>query len=277
MRTVTRSELACYAECPKKHRYQYLDGRVRVVESTALALGRVYHGAMEAWWGSGRDSVALLMETARGAMDPYDYAKVSAMVKTYNPVIPKLTNIEPERELEIRVPGIRGVRYRCKLDLLAKENGEVVIGEWKTTSDDIDGYGAYWIRLMVDSQVLWYCNASGARKVYYGVARKPGVRPRKEETPEEFEARCIATIEADYPAYHQFRPLVFTDDEVKQAAVEMHEWARRCVKEYRWPRNTSACRNLYGVCQYLDVCSGRALLSDDGIFRSKLKIHEEME
>lgn len=274
---MTRSELACYAECPRKHRYQYLDGRVKVVEAAALALGRVYHAALEAWWSSGKDAVALLMETAAGAMDPYDFAKVNAMVKTYDPPELGLSGIEPEKEIEVKIPGLRGVRYRCKVDLYAKEDGLPVIGEWKTTSDDIGSGSVYWLKLMVDSQVLWYCGATGARKIYYGAARKPAIRPRKGEPPEEFGERCEAVIRESPSEYHRLRPVVFTDEEVARGQAELHDWARRCTKEFKWPRNSSSCRGHYGICQYLDVCSGRALLSDDGIYRSKLRMHEELE
>ncbi len=43
------SQLACFASCPRKYEYRYVEQREPEHRSTALALGSAVHGAV-AWW-----------------------------------------------------------------------------------------------------------------------------------------------------------------------------------------------------------------------------------
>ena len=54
------------------------------------------------------------------------------------------------------------------------------------------------------------------------------------------------------------------------------EMFRSCDKAGRWPRYSDSCVTKYGNCPYLDVCTGRANLDDDALFRDKAQQHEEL-
>ena len=47
---ITNSRLTCFRECPRKHKYQYVDGIRPVLDAEALTFGTLMHAALENWW-----------------------------------------------------------------------------------------------------------------------------------------------------------------------------------------------------------------------------------
>lgn len=72
-----------------------------------------------------------------------------------------------------------------KLDKLARENGDLVLYDHKTTSQDIEDPNAtYWRTLQVDSQhqhyeLLLWLSGLKVDRIIWDVVRKPGIRPKK--------------------------------------------------------------------------------------------------
>ena len=194
--------------------------------------------------------------------------------------------VEHPFHVEIENPrtGRRSQRYtmRGKVDglLRKKSDGTMWILEHKTTSEEIRGFGPYWQRLSIDHQISYYILATGAQGVLYDVLRKPAIRPCRGESFDEFGQRCIETIGADPERYYQFREIHRTTDDIREAAGDLWQQAQLlglAQKQQFFPRNSGACRSIYGLCPFLDVCTGRARIDDDSLFRTKTSAHEELE
>lgn len=84
-----------------------------------------------------------------------------------------------------------------------------------------------------------------------------------------YQARVTESITENPSRYLQWRELPKTDQDLRQAALDLYQQARMIRESYRnnwWPRNSSSCESVYGTCRYLDVCTGRASINDDGSF-----------
>lgn len=164
--------------------------------------------------------------------------------------------------------------------LRRRDDGSVWVLEHKSTSDEIRGFGPYWQRLQVDSQVAFYVLAHGAAGVLYDVLRKPVLKPRGNETMDQFTWRCQEAIAEDRERYYQFREVRKTAADIRDAAEDLWQQAQMLGHSRRFgffPRNSNSCRSLWGNCPFLDVCTGAARIDDEDLFRSKVAIHEELQ
>ena len=109
-----------------------------------------------------------------------------------------------------------------------------------------------------------------------GDAAQGYVTQTRPETPEEYEARCLASIAERPNETYARAEVVRLDGELSAArddlaqTVRMIEWA---TKRSAWPRNDSACFE-YGRCQYWGLCAGQASESE---FRRIENLHPELE
>jgi hypothetical protein len=285
---LSNSGLSAFRKCPRYYASQYVARRVPVRESEALALGRAYHIGLETWWnahgrgGTRETCLACSIDAVRqhaDGMSEQDVAKVCAMLSQYAPPDGwRVEAVEQWFESPIRNPDtgypMRDAVLVGRVDLvLSNDAGERWIVEHKTTSDEIIGYGPYWQRLEVDSQVRIYLQATDAVGLIYDAARKPSIKLcAKDANAEAYMQRCIEQRSADTSAWYQWRQIQRTAEEMAEAAADLWQSAHmlhECARDNRWPRNGDACRNLYGTCAYLDVCTGKASLGDDSIFRDK--------
>jgi len=179
--------------------------------------------------------------------------------------------------------GRKSQRYALKgmVDglLRRRSDGALYVLEHKTTSEEIQGFGPYWQRLSIDHQISFYMLATGASGVLYDVLRKPLLRPRGRESMDDFAARCSETIGAEHEKYYQFREVRKTAADMQEAAADLWQQAQllgHSEKHSFYPRNSGACRGLYGTCPFLDVCTGAARIDDDVMFRSKTATNEEL-
>jgi len=104
------------------------------------------------------------------------------------------------------------------------------------------------------------------------VLRKPALKLSKGESVEQYEARMIEAIAADPERYYQFREIHKTPADLTETQIDVYQAARlvgTSMREGWWPKNTGACRSLYGTCPFLDVCTGRANLDDETLFRDR--------
>jgi hypothetical protein len=105
--------------------------------------------------------------------------------------------MQPEQVFAIRIPGVRGVVMRGKIDgVCTLRDGRHGIIEHKTTSEEIATGALYWDTINRDQIALYGIAAEKCGKpvdVYlYDVIRKPTIRCGKGETPEEFTERLKA-------------------------------------------------------------------------------------
>lgn len=194
-----------------------------------------------------------------------------------------------------------------------KPDGRFWIVEHKSTSEDIGLDSPYWKRLRMDPQVSTY--HVGARTFEYGdpagviydVLRKPTIRPYKatpvedrkytkptakepvarlyanqreaDETPEEFEDRCIESIIAEPDKYYMRGDVIRLEQDEKDAAWDLWHQARK-IREVglsgHHTRNPDACVRYGRTCEYFEVCTGSASIDDVTLFRKAGVAHEEL-
>jgi len=106
------------------------------------------------------------------------------------------------------------------------------------------------------------------------------------ETPEEYRQRVREDISADPNGYFQRGDVVRLEEDLDEYRYDTWETA----KELRlrqlagnklgikaWPRDPGACERYGGFCDYYDVCTNRASIDDDMLFRTAEKQHEELD
>jgi len=287
---LSNSQLSIARECARKYQYTYIQRRVPVAESKSLSFGRAWHEALERWWKLGPEAAIAWLSSQADKIEPADIAMLCAMLSGYRPPVERFRVDAVEQELTVPIinpaTGRPMLNYEMtlRLDALVTDiaTGELWLVEHKTTSDDIEGFGPYWQRLSIDQQISIYLLATGAVGVIYDVARKPGLRlcGKDEQAAaakgilpaDAYQARLESEIGGNLGRYYALREIRKTPDDLREAQWDVYQQTlllHECRRRNLYPRNPSACRSLYGVCPYLEVCVGQALLEDDALFRSK--------
>lgn len=194
---LTNSSLTAFKTCPRKYEIQYEKGYVPADEGKALSFGKLFHAAIEAWYGAGRGLEQALKVIAEAGetdlnLDSFDIVKAQVLMEGYHAtykdepyevvVVEKEYRaplLNPETSRESQTFSLSGV-----MDAILKREGRLFIKETKTTSDDISPESDYWRRLVMDSQVSGYylgaaANGYEIENCLYDVIKKPGLEPYK--------------------------------------------------------------------------------------------------
>lgn len=206
------------------------------------------------------------------------------------------------------------VELRGKFDVLLRDG---FVEHKTTSSDITPGSDYWQRVSALDSQVSMYGMAArhvGADGVcVYDVIRKPMIEPARatpiearkytkekvdkagnivepsrlyaaqrehDESPEDYESRLLSDIESKPDAYYQRAEVVRLDKEREEHALDVWHTVRAMTETHRaryYPRNTDSCFRFKRPCSYFEVCSGRASLDDDTLFRTAKSAHEELE
>jgi len=177
-----------------------------------------------------------------------------------------LPDAHPEMVFEVRVPGMRRVRVVGKVDVLLPEG----IVEHKTTSKTIEPGSEYMQALAMDGQVSTYLWALGRRHCWYDVIKKPALRGRKDETPEEMAAR----VELD-DSYFALAEVVRTDAEIAHWLEETIKPTIRALRRKDRPQCPARCWDWFRACDYWPLCTGTADATDSR-YRVAETAHEEV-
>lgn len=289
MEVLSHSRLNQFRTCPRKYSFEYIRARVPIRKTKALEVGTAWHKAMEVYWKEGREAAIQWLISQVDLLDEVDTAKLVALLRHYNPPAEQyeMVSIEEQFEGAIRVPGrphaLHGYRFGGWRDMVLRDRaGRLWLLERKTTSDEIVGWGDFWRRLNLDFQTSVYLLYGTFEGVLYDVVRKPMLRPSKadevtaatQRVPviDAYLERVSKEIATNVGAYFQFREIRKTPEDLAETTADLAQWAqnlRACHRSGRFPRNTGACRGLWGPCQYIDVCSGAASLDDDALFQDK--------
>jgi hypothetical protein len=252
---------------------------------------------------------------AAPGVDPFERGRARAMLLAYaaawDPVACEVLAVEAEFSLPLRHPETGRVhevwRLGGKIDaLLRLGDGRVVVVDHKTTSDDAAPGGAYRERAVMDGQVSQYFLGAEAlghppSKFMFDVLRKPSLRPLKatplesrkytkegalyagqrarDETPDEYEARCAEQVAADPASYLVRFEVPRREAELDGYAADAWAWAAaidRSEKTGVAPRNPDACFRYRAPCPYHPVCAGYGALEDDGLYRTLAGPHAEL-
>lgn len=274
--TLTASRQSCLMTCPRKHLWSYELCIRPANPAGSLRFGTIWHEALElaakqadpavayaaideavnvAWYADETDR-AFERETLRNLLAGYLWRWGDM----------PMTVLACEEEFSMPLYGPAGEPSEWKVagkrDKRVMVEARELVMEHKTSSEDLAPDAAYWSRLRMDPQISVYilsCRMVGSAvdTVLYDVARKPTIRPRQKETPEEWGKRLLADIETRPDYYfvrHEIPRLEADLDEAKADLWDCVKLIEHFRAEGRWPRNTSAC-NRFGRCAYWNLCT----------------------
>ena len=319
MQLLTNSRAKTARRCLREHHLQYEEGYRGVHVSDALRFGTLWHLGMEGWWRAGlaaeaRLDMAAAYVSAAPDVDPFDAVKVEELLRGYDARWGGEVYETLAVELEFRVPMVNpgtGAASRTwqmggKMDLLLRQGDRVLLGEHKTSSEDISPGSNYWRRLRLDGQVgTYYAGASAlgydVEACLYDVIHKPTIRPAKatpadarkfkkdgtlyanqreaDETPAEYRARLREDIAEHPEAYYQRAEVVRLEDEMRDYLFDtwnLGRLIREAELAQRWPRNPDACTRYGRLCGFFPACTGEAGLDDTTLYQRSDSVHPEL-
>ncbi len=325
MQLLTNSRLRAYRRCARLHHYSYNLGFRAVVAHENLSFGTLVHAALEAWWLASAESPEDRLNAALLPLekepDPFTRARARVMIYGYHERWIDETQWETVAvEREFQVPLVNpetGAESRTfilagKMDLILRDRrtGEILVGEHKTSSEDVSPGSDYWARLRMDSQVSIYVAAAAVSDdvsgCLYDVLGKPGQKPlqatpeadRKytkptkaepvprlyknqreaDETVEEYESRMLDHVASNVDRYYARALVVRLESELQAAAADTWH-AARMIREAqladRHPRNPDACHVRGSTCIFFGVCTGVETLEDARFTRVE-NVHAEL-
>jgi hypothetical protein len=187
------------------------------------------------------------------------------------PLLPKVVAVEQEFNVVIG----RGKRLVGKIDAICEDGTPI---EHKTTSDTIDE--KYIYRLNWDDQVPNYLLALSLQrktivnKVIYTVVKKPTIRLKQNETPEEYLERCKLWYEDDTEHKVATFPVTRSKDELAARQAEIIALSKEMKSCKNFYRNPSHC-SIMG-CPYASICLSYTPETGAIDFVKKERQHEEL-
>ena len=275
--TLSASRMAAFLACPRKHYYQYELGLEREDAAPALRFGSAMHAALEARAnGAGILDAYEAAKAGRQLDDPIELAKLYGLLSGYYAVYgdadseqETIATMHPECQWTLPIPTSRTFQHVGIIDGLAVlKDGRTAIVEHKTTGEDISATSDYWTRLQFNGQLFLYVLAARAYgwdvdTVIYDVIRKPAIRQKTNETPEQYGGRLAADAAERPDFYYARREVAILDSAIaefeiqrdvickmllhckaaaRKAALPEHGWARNC--------NGVTCRG----CDFAGFC-----------------------
>ena len=234
---VSISQIKTFKACRRAYYLRYHENLHPIEKSDALQTGSNYHERIEALY--------------KGEPIEPDFSKASAMSEAYAKyILPKLKIVKPEEKFTCNISA--EFQLIGRYDGIA-EDGNIV--EHKTTGET--SLESYEYDLQWDEQLLAYMLASGKRKVYYTVCRKPTIRLKKDETEEEFYQRMVEWFDTDTDEKIRMFEVTRTDAEVedfKQDLIALYPHLKECEDERECYKNTTHCHRYGTRCEYAGVC-----------------------
>jgi Holliday junction resolvase-like predicted endonuclease len=314
---LTNSRAKAFRRCARFHQNSYILRYRPCQKAEALHFGSVFHLMLAAWWTANPELrlSSALDEVGLRELDEIDRILAEELILAYDarwseePLRTERVEVQFETALINPATGALSRTWRLggKIDVIASRDGRPMIVEHKTTSEDIAPGSAYWRKLRIDSQVSTYF--LGAQSIgfdvetcIYDVIRKPKLEPLKatpeasrkytkqgalyanqrdrDETPEEFRARLREHIAENIEKLFQRGEVVRSEAELAEFNFDMWQTARM-IREAevaeRHPRNPDACFQWSRACEYFDVCTGAASLTDESRFRKVEATNEELD
>ncbi len=273
--------MQAYKTCRKKHAIGYNLGIRPDRQSDALRIGSAFHAGLDALAIQGLDYACAIVRHAYRIIPPWaEPAEWDAECETVVGLLcgyewrwreAPITIIATEQSFDLPIVHpetgeVHEMRWRGKIDKIARWGGRLVVIEHKTTGDSIEDPAAdYWRRLRIDTQISGYVLAAremgyDIETVIYDVVRKPSIEPKligkgadkRRETPGEFRDRLIADIGTRPDFYLARREIPRLDHDLAEFRQEL--WDIACEIRTSPPfRNTAACFNPY-PCEYRGLC-----------------------
>jgi hypothetical protein len=280
---ISPTQIKLWSECREKHRIQYLLEKEPVQWSIHYAFGSVIHRIAEGYWAGKEYLQTFHMALEEASL--YDVRKIDAKdqvkwVGLQEAIAPITTlyygyhgdkaKTEPalmnEKVVEWNWGNHAGMDVVCNGIIDRLSNRRVLI-DTKTAS----AVGKDWKtdlkkRLLREPQMgfyLAYLEEAGITPsgIEYEIIVKPyrGSEPR------------IETIDVDKEVV-KFQPIF--RQQLDWTIREMCQFYASCKDAAPWPMSNTACVSMWGECDFLSVCSGKADVNDRTLYQIKEKREE---
>ena len=292
---LTSTRLGALRKCPRLHYWRYELGLSRIRTATPLRFGAAFHYGLELYNAGLSRELAVETATQDYAAcpqwaDPTDWAVERETLESllaghfwrYQEDDLAFESVELCFEVPLVKPDTDAVsRTFClagKVDGIVRlGDGRLAVLEYKTAGEDIGPDADYWLRLRCDGQISLYVLAARAMgfdvaTVLYDVTRKPTIRLRKGETPEQYGERLLKDI-GDRPDYYfQRREIPRLEDELALFRAELWQQAKHLMALRRRAgrladpaaahfRNVG--RMTCGQCEFANLCLGGISVNPD--------------
>lgn len=269
---ITASRMACLLDCPRKHYWRYECGLRPDMDAMALRFGTAWHAAMEARWEKLPFSDAFKAGLATACdFDEGTVATLSGLLAGYYERWAEDPVKELCAEVEFRSPLMNSRTFDVagKIDGLGiLHDGRLALVEHKTTSADVGPDSDYWLRLRSNPQINQYVLAAWSlgwdvAAVIYDVTRKPSIRVKQSETPEQYADRLAADTQERPDFYFARREVPILEDDLEEFGIQRLELARMILNfraasrrsrlpHHGWPRHLTEihCK----TCDYASFC-----------------------
>ncbi|MBI5724630.1 MAG: PD-(D/E)XK nuclease family protein [Planctomycetes bacterium] len=292
---LTHSMMACFQACPRKCLLRYGCRLRRDRESMPLAWGKAFHAGLDAMKrGETNPADAALAAWDESRIEVEDNLTqrtglyVMAQMYAWRYGSDAIAYDASEYEFSILFKRMAGVTLAGKIDGTATlPDGRKAIVEHKTCGVDLGSDSDYWQRLRIDSQINMYYLAAqragtNAATVLYDVTRKPTIRIKQTETPDDYAKRLSEDVQANPDKYfvrREITRLAGDMDEFVEQLAQVVKMYRLCARWKQWPQNTSSCVGMFGRCEFFDLCTTGAIPEPGGApdgYRIAEKLHEEL-
>ncbi len=267
---LTHSSISCFKSCARKYYWRY-SREIELQESAeSLTLGSRIHGYLESYYRR----EPFIMDT--GDLSPKATGILEGISEAYPQVYADdftlfdVVAVEKTLDGAILNPesgrGARDYRFGGKIDALVQmkadhygfREGDLVLLEHKSAAR-VDE--AYLARLELDSQIRLYSLYLERQLklpiagVLYNIIIKPGLRPKKEETPAEFTLRLRQAMrQTEQYQRHQILIPAHQLDETERELWVIKSIISAARKDAVFPRNAQSCYNFSHPCDYYPLC-----------------------
>ncbi|MBI5725052.1 MAG: PD-(D/E)XK nuclease family protein [Planctomycetes bacterium] len=282
---LSASRLSALRKCLRSYYYRYVLGLTRTRQAQPLRLGHAFHYGLELFNdGKGRDeAIQAASETYQTTPEWADATEWAVERETLAALLAghfwryekdvELAAAEEEFDIPLANPfgkyPSRRFRLIGRIDAIVKlSDGRLAVLEYKTAGEDIAPGSDYWQRLRYDAQISLYVLAArtigyDVSTVLYDVTRKPTIRLRQNETPEQYGQRLLEDIGERPDYYFQRREVPRLEDDLAEYRAELWQQSRHLLEllhrsskladpSIAFYRNVgkTAC----GGCEFADLC-----------------------
>jgi len=280
LKTITNSSRCCYLDCPYRYFLEYVMRLSPKIEVEYFAWGSLIHRLCEAYdKGSVLEPIlgvaAVREEIEKIQVEVEERGNVKEMQRMHQFLLqaePTMTgyhfrwetetqwweNLECEKKFAL--PLSNDWTFRGKLDRIARDRrtGKAALWERKTAAQTGE---SYYVRLPIDSQLLGYVTVAqqflgfDLGDVIYDVLKKPGIRRKNEETPDEFAVRKGQVTLKEFKKHFERRSIKMKEILLEGYLSDLQqvtEMIEHSSNEGLWPRHHPGNRR--GACAYLGLC-----------------------
>lgn len=227
------SSIKLFKACRRAYQLKYIEHLVPIKRAEALETGANYHAKLEQLYKTGDFDQDLTKETA-----------MALAYKRW--IYPLFVGQSAEDRFEYHLG--RHVLVGITDGIAA--DGCII--EHKTTS--LLSLDEYEYNLQWDEQLMAYMLATGSRKVYYTVCRKPIIRQKVGETDEEFFERMCDWYYTETDDKIRLIEITKTDAEIEAFAESLEKIMTEMDNASDYYKNTCHCHSWGRQCEYASIC-----------------------